>query len=163
MFTGCDRLICVEHGCDQMLPAPRCKRAPVMKFICYKWNTRLKNFRDSEAIQEYNSILYSYVALSIKRPQQQPISLQVWLSTSFSNRYWETCKYFRSCSMQIYLMSLEAEHPVCPACRSKFRPRKWLMPIARYLRLTSGTFIWCSSLWLSRIPCSGTCVTTTRW
>ena len=25
----------------------------------------------------------------------------------------------------------------------------------------SGTFIWCSSLWLSRIPCSATCVTTT--
>jgi len=29
----------------------------------------LKKFRDSEAIQEYNSILYSYVALSIKGPQ----------------------------------------------------------------------------------------------
>jgi len=29
----------------------------------------------------------------------------------------------------------EAEHPVCPACRSNFRPRKWLKPIARYLRL----------------------------
>jgi len=30
---------------------------------------------------------------------------------------------------------IEAEHPVCPACRSNFRPRKWLKPIARYLRL----------------------------
>jgi len=28
----------------------------------------LKNFRASEAIQEHNSILYSYVALSIKGP-----------------------------------------------------------------------------------------------
>jgi len=37
----------------------------------------LKNFRDSEGIQEYNSILYSYVALSIKDPQQQMNSLQV--------------------------------------------------------------------------------------
>ena len=81
------------------------------------------------------------------------------------------------------ILVVEAEHPVCPACRSNFRPRKWLKPIARYLRLnrfdqrsgflfisnrgiwtfTSGTFIWCSSLWLSRIPCSGTCVTTTLW
>jgi len=37
----------------------------------------LKSFRDSEAIQEYNSISYTYVALSIKGPQQQLISLQV--------------------------------------------------------------------------------------
>ena len=29
----------------------------------------------------------------------------------------------------------EAEHPVCSACRSNFRPMKWLKPIARYLRL----------------------------
>jgi len=36
-----------------------------------------EKFRDSEAIQEYNSILYSYVALSIQGPQQQLISLQV--------------------------------------------------------------------------------------
>ena len=33
-------------------------------------------------------LLYSYVALSIKGPQQQLISQQVWLSASFSNRYW---------------------------------------------------------------------------
>jgi len=32
-----------------------------------------EKFRDLEAIQEYNSILYSYVALSIKGPQQQLI------------------------------------------------------------------------------------------
>jgi len=39
----------------------------------------LRNFRDSEAIQEYNVILYSYVALIIiKGPQQQLISLQQW-------------------------------------------------------------------------------------
>jgi len=36
-----------------------------------------EKFRDSEAIQEYNSILYSYVALSIKGPQQELISPQV--------------------------------------------------------------------------------------
>ena len=32
-----------------------------------------EKFRDSEAMQEYNSILYSYVALSIKGSQQQLI------------------------------------------------------------------------------------------
>jgi len=37
-------------------------------------------FCDSEAMQEYNSILYSYVALSIRVPKQQLISLHVWLS-----------------------------------------------------------------------------------
>jgi len=56
----------------------------------------LKNVCGSEAKQEYNSILDSYVALSIKGPQQQLISLQVWLYASFSNRYgiaqwWRTC------------------------------------------------------------------------
>jgi len=84
-----------------------------------------------------------------------------------------------------FLVLLEAEHSrFGSACCSNFRPKKWLKPIARYLRLnqfdqrsaflvisdrgafwvstfTSGTFIWCSSLWLTRIPCSGTCVTTT--
>jgi len=92
---------------------------------------------------------------------------------------------FVSCNrLRTRLHTLEVEHPVCLACRSNFRPRKWLKPIARSLRLnrfdqealpssflieafwlspfTSGTFIWCSSLWLSRIPCSGTCVTTTH-
>jgi len=66
----------------------------------------LKYFRDSQATQESSSVLYSYVALTIKGPQQQVTSLQVWLSASFSNRYWKTCKYFQFCSMQIYLISL---------------------------------------------------------
>jgi len=65
----------------------------------------LKNFRDSQATQENSSVLYSYVALSIKGPQQQLTSLQVWLCASFS--YSKTCKYFQFCSMQIYLISLE--------------------------------------------------------
>jgi len=48
-----------------------------MKLICFKQNTRLKNFRDSQATLEYSSILYSSVALSNKVPQQQLTSLQV--------------------------------------------------------------------------------------
>jgi len=66
----------------------------------------LKNFCDSQATLEYSSILYSSVTLSNKGPQQQLTSLQVWLSASFSNRYCKTCKYFRFCSIQIYLISL---------------------------------------------------------
>ena len=53
-----------------------------------------------------NVTLYTYVALSTMGPQQQLISLQLWLSASFSNRYWITYEYFRFCSMQIYLISL---------------------------------------------------------
>jgi len=40
--------------------------------------------------------LYSYLALSIRSPQQQLISLQIWLSASFSNRYWIAYKYFHA-------------------------------------------------------------------
>jgi len=64
-------------------PGPRNKGASLMKFICFKWNTRLKNFCDSEAIQEYNPIVYSYVALRIRGPQQQLISLQEGCQTHF--------------------------------------------------------------------------------
>ena len=40
-----------------------------------------------------NTTLY-YIPLSIKGPQEQLISLQVWLSASFGNRYWIAYKYF---------------------------------------------------------------------
>jgi len=50
--------------------------------------------------------LYSNVALSIKVPQQQLISLQVWLSASCSNRYWIAYKHFRFFSVQIHLILL---------------------------------------------------------
>ena len=43
--------------------ALRCREAPVMTFIWYKWNLRLNNCRESKAIQE--TTLYSVVALSI--------------------------------------------------------------------------------------------------
>ena len=41
-------------------------------------------------------------------------------------------------------------------------PSSFLIEAFWLSTFTSGTFIWCSSLWLSRIPCSGTCVTTTN-
>ena len=40
-------------------------RGPLMKFICFKWNARLKNFCDSDAMQECNFVFYCCVALSI--------------------------------------------------------------------------------------------------
>ena len=59
------------------LPLPGVPRDEIYLFqIKYSF----EKFCDSEAIQEYNSILYSYVVLSIRGPQQQLISLQVWLS-----------------------------------------------------------------------------------
>jgi len=46
-------------------PGPRCKGAPrdEMHFLQIKYS--FEKFRNSEAIQEYNSILYSYVTLII--------------------------------------------------------------------------------------------------
>ena len=40
-------------------------------------------------------------------------------------------------------------------------PSSFLIEAFWVSTFTSGTFVWCSSLWLSRIPCSGICVTTT--
>jgi len=111
-------------------------------------------------------------------------SLLIYCSC-YSGHPWKQSTYTLQLLLELPLKAehFEAEHPVCPACRSNFRPRKWLKPIARYLTdltkealpssflieafwvsaFTSGTFIWCSSLWLSRIPCSGACVTTTTY
>jgi len=38
--------------------------------------------------------IISYVTLSIRGPQQQLISLQVWLSASFRNRCWKPTSIF---------------------------------------------------------------------
>ena len=69
----------IKGGQRGQLPrALRCKGAPRDEINVFQVKyTRLKNFCGSEAIQEYNSILYFYVALSIRVPQQQLISLQV--------------------------------------------------------------------------------------
>jgi len=66
-----------EGGQRGQLPrAPRSKD-PSDEIYLFQINTRIKNICESEAMQEYNSTLYSYVALSIRGPQQQLISLQV--------------------------------------------------------------------------------------
>ena len=72
----------------QLPRAPRWKEAPRDEIYLFQIKYSFEKFRDSEAIQEYNFIVYSYVALIIKGPQQELISLQVWLSARFSNRYW---------------------------------------------------------------------------
>ena len=63
-------------------------------------------FRSDTRIQLYIIFLCCVKYQGVKGPHQQLISLQVWLSASFSNRYWIAYKYFRFCSMQIYLVSL---------------------------------------------------------
>jgi len=47
-------------------PAPRRKRAPRDEIYLFQTKYSFEKFRNSEAIKEYNFILYSYVALSIK-------------------------------------------------------------------------------------------------
>jgi len=75
--------LCGDQGRIKGGNGGNCQGPPLQVGPCDEINlfqikyTRLKNFCDSEAIQEYNSILYSYVALSVRVPQQQLISLQV--------------------------------------------------------------------------------------
>ena len=47
-------------------PGPPLQKAPGDEIYWFQIKYSFENFRDSEAIQEYNSILYSYVALSIR-------------------------------------------------------------------------------------------------
>ena len=96
----------LRGGNGSNCPGPQLEGGPRDEICLFQTKYSFQKFRDSEAIQEYNSIFYSYVALSIKGPWQQLISPQVWLSARFSNRYWITYKYFRFCSIQIYLVSL---------------------------------------------------------
>jgi len=77
----------------QLPPAPRCKGVPVMKFmfqIKYSFET-FSSFRSHTGIQ---LCIIFLCCVKYQGPQQQVISLQVWLSASFSNRYWKTYKYF---------------------------------------------------------------------
>jgi len=58
-------------------PASPLQGGPRDEIYLFQIKYSFEKFRDSEVIQEYNSILYSYVTLSIKGLQQQLISLQV--------------------------------------------------------------------------------------
>ena len=45
----------------QLPRAPRCKGAPRDEMYLFQIKYSFEKFRNSEAIQEYNSILYSYM------------------------------------------------------------------------------------------------------
>ena len=75
-------------------------------FAAYKiliWKIFVINIVHSTRMQLYIIFL---CCVKYQGPQQQLISLQVWLSASFCNRYWKVYKYFLFCSMQIYLIFL---------------------------------------------------------
>ena len=95
----------IKRGNGDNWPGTPLQGLPVMKFICFKQNTRLKNFCDSEAIQEYNSILYSYIAFSIRGPQQQLISLQQVCQTHFHRGSYQHygCPERASCNRMVAL------------------------------------------------------------
>jgi len=78
--TGCTHPIRagLRGGNGGNCPGPPAGRGPPRDEIyLFQIKYSFEKFRDSEAIQEYNFILYSYVALIIKGPQQELISLQV--------------------------------------------------------------------------------------
>ena len=56
---------------------PAARGLPVMKFISFKLNICLKNFRDSEVMQEYNSNLIFLRCFKHEGPQQKLVSLRV--------------------------------------------------------------------------------------
>ena len=76
-IKGVSPLVAFEHWCHQgrikggqrgqLLRAPRRKGAPRDEIYLFQTIYSFEKFRNSEAIQEYNSILYSYVEISIKR------------------------------------------------------------------------------------------------
>jgi len=60
-------------------PGPPLEGDPRDEIYLFQIKYSVETFRDSEAIQEYHSILYSYVLSSMKGTQQQLISLhQEW-------------------------------------------------------------------------------------
>ena len=69
-------------------PSPPLQGGPHDKIYLFQIKYSFEKFSWFWSDKEYNSILYAYVALSIKGPQQQLICLQVWLSASFSDRFW---------------------------------------------------------------------------
>jgi len=52
----------LRGGTGAIAPAPRCKGAPRDEIYLFQIKYSFEKFRDSAAIHEYNSILYSYVA-----------------------------------------------------------------------------------------------------
>jgi len=62
---------------EAIAPGPTLQGVPRDKIYLFKIKYSFENLCDPEAIQEYSSILYSYLALNIKGLQQKLISLQV--------------------------------------------------------------------------------------
>ena len=82
--------------------------APRDEIYLFQMKYSFENFRDSEGGSDTRIQLYIIFLRCAKYqgPQQQLISLQVWLSASFGNRYWIAYKYFRFCLMEVYLIHL---------------------------------------------------------
>ena len=75
-------------------PGPPLQKAPGDEIYWFQIKYSFENFRDSEAIQEYNSILYSYVALSIRAHNSNWFlySYVAW-SIRAHNSNWFLCKF----------------------------------------------------------------------
>jgi len=112
IFSGTQCKLCFRQGRIKGGNGGSCSGSPLQgdppwwhlfvanKILVWKIFVIQKRFRNTTLL------LYSYFALSIRGPQHQLISLQVWLSVSFSNRYRIAYEYFRFGSMQINLILL---------------------------------------------------------
>jgi len=91
---------------EAIAPGPPLQGAPSDEIYLFQIKysfEKISWFRSDTRIKLYIIFL---CCVKYQGPQQQLISLQVWLFASFSNRYWIAYKYFRFCWMQIYLISL---------------------------------------------------------
>jgi len=92
------------RGGGAIAPGPPLQGSPRDEICLFEIKYSFQKFLwlRSCSIQEYNSLIF----LCCVKYQGPLISLQVWLSASFSNCYWKAYNYFRFCSMQIYLIFL---------------------------------------------------------
>ena len=97
----------LRGGQRRQLPrAPRCKGASRDEIYLFQIKYSFEKFLwfgTDTRIQLYIILL---CCVKYQGLQQQLISLQVGLFSSFSHRYWRAYKYFRFCSMQMYFILL---------------------------------------------------------
>ena len=115
-------------------------------------------------------------------PSLGTTALQVWLSASFSKRYWIAYKYFRFCSTQIYFISLVCWRPQISlskaagcapllynsgsqTCSSRYRNHGIdyvLLPWIKIFRISGRKFLWQWSLVIQNNNVVWFCVTPWR-
>jgi len=89
------------------------------------WRAPLERTRKSNKQNNFWNFFFNLLSNFLQLYTFQ-IAVTFFLLNIFAQNLVECCTTW---------MSMKRNTRFCPACRSNFRPRKWLKPIARYLRL----------------------------